>query len=97
MSTATAEQKQAGVISSSEMLQHWQAHRGLTRKVIEAFPEKEFFDYSIGGMRPFAAMVGELLAIAAPGLKQIVGGLAEKLDEGLKADRSKASILALWD
>ena len=97
MSTATAEQKQASVVSSSDLLQHWQGHRGLTRKVIEAFPEKEFFEYSIGGMRPFAAMVGELLAIAAPGLKQIVGGPAEKLDEELKAERSKASILAQWD
>ena len=97
MSTATAAQQQASVISSSELLQHWQGHRALTRKVIEAFPEKEFFEYSIGAMRPFAAIVGELLAIAAPGLKQIVGGPAEKLDEEIKVERSKASLLAQWD
>ncbi|MGY0035511.1 hypothetical protein [Pedobacter sp. NJ-S-72] len=51
------------VINTTELLAHWQGHRNLTRKVIEAFPEKELFNYSIGGMRNFAGMVMELLAI----------------------------------
>lgn len=84
-------------ITSANLLEHWQGHRGLTRRVIEAFPEKEFFEYSIGGMRPFAGMVQELLAIAAPGLRQIVGGETEQLNEHLDHQNSKAHLLALWD
>ena len=87
----------ATFITSVNLLEHWQGHRGLTRRVIEAFPEKEFFKYSVGGMRPFAAMVQELLAIAAPGLLQIVGGDTEELNEHLDHQNSKAQLLALWD
>ncbi|MDQ4139884.1 MAG: DinB family protein [Bacteroidota bacterium] len=87
----------ASFISAANLLEHWQGHRGLTRRVIEAFPEKEFFEYSVGGMRPFASMVQELLAIAAPGLRQIVGGDTEELNEHLDHQNNKAQLLALWD
>lgn len=91
------ENQTATVITSAELLQHWQGHRSLTRRVIEAFPEKEFFEYSIGSMRPFAAMAQELLAIAVPGLRQIAAGSAEELNEHLEQATSKAAILNLWD
>lgn len=96
MDTTTKKQV-ISVITSRELLQHWQGHRSLTRKVIEAFPEKAFFEYSIGGMRPFAAMVQELLAIAVPGLREIVGHGTEKLYEHVKETTSKESILSMWD
>jgi len=41
------------VITPSELLEHWQGHRRLTRRMIEAFPEDAFFNHTIGGMRPF--------------------------------------------
>src|SRR5438128_2278736 len=97
MDTTTIKSQTASVITSSELLKHWQGHRTLTRKVIEAFPEKELFEYSIGSMRPFAAIVRELLAIAAPGLREIVLGATEKLNDDLEAADSKANILKLWD
>ncbi len=97
MNMTATENSTASVITSAELLEHWQGHRGLTRKVIEAFPEKELFDYSIGGMRPFAGIVQELLAIAVPGLKQIVSGEAESLNEHIEAANSKENILGLWD
>lgn len=34
--------KQAEVITSQELFKHWMGHRHLTRRVIEAFPEKDF-------------------------------------------------------
>lgn len=52
--TATAV---AVVITPEELLKHWQGHRNLTRRVIDAFPEEALFKHSIGGMRPFAEMV----------------------------------------
>ena len=42
------------IITSNELLDHWVGHRRLTRRTIEAFPEKELFTYSVGSMRPFA-------------------------------------------
>lgn len=85
------------VFTPAQLLKHWQGHRALTRRVIEAFPEKEFFEFSIGGMRPFSAITAELLAIAVPGLKQIATGAADSLDEDPSKFTSKAQILEKWD
>lgn len=52
------------VITSTDLINHWQGHRGLTRRTIEAFPEEAFFKHTIGGMRPFSEMIMELLGIA---------------------------------
>ena len=37
--------------------------RALTRNVIEAFPEKELFEFSVANLRPFSQMVEEFLMI----------------------------------
>lgn len=85
------------VLTKEELLIHWQGHRQLTRQVIEAFPEKEFFAYRIGGMRTFAQMTMELLAIAAPGIEELVTGKQAELEENLEHIKTKASILEMWD
>jgi uncharacterized damage-inducible protein DinB len=97
MDTTIIKTQTAAVITSAELLEHWQGHRRLTRRVIEAFPEKEFFEFSVGGLRPFAGMVQELLAIAVPGIRQMAGGEEEELNQHLDQANSKAKILALWD
>src|SRR5690606_25811377 len=86
----------AGVISSEELRKHWQGYRDLTRRVIAAFPEKEFFEFSIGGMRTAAQLAMELLSIAAPGMRQIANGTTEELSEE-PAFKTKAEALELWD
>jgi uncharacterized damage-inducible protein DinB len=58
-------------ITPDAFLQHWQGHRRLTRRVIDAFPEDKLFDFSIGGMRPFGALALEMLAIGVPMLRGI--------------------------
>lgn len=87
----------AEIITPAELLKHWQGHRSLTRRVIEAFPEKELFEFSIGGMRTFAEMVMELLGIAGPGLKEIVTGQTTELNEHLDLGKSKQKMLEAWD
>ena len=87
----------ATFISPADMLAHWQGHRNVTRRVIAAFPEKELFEFSIGGMRTFSAIVQELLALGAPGLRQIAMETNEKLNEDIKEANSKENILRLWD
>lgn len=85
------------VISMEALLKHWQGHRNLTRRVIELFPEKEFFEFSIGGMRTFAELTSELLAIGAPGMKGIVNReVAPYLEDTTKAT-SKGEYLEKWD
>lgn len=83
-------------ISSQEFLQSWLGHRNLTRRVIERFPEKELFEFSIGGMRTFADLVKEMLSIAVPGLKGIVTNTVEKYNHNLDIT-TKEALLAQWD
>ena len=85
------------VIDSKSLLLHWQGHRNLTRRVIDFFPEEEFFNYSIGGMRPFGTMVMELLAIAAPGMAEIATGRKSDFDERKDFKGSKEDVLKMWD
>lgn len=84
-------------LTPNQLLEHWQGHRQLTRRVIDTFPEDKLFNHSIGGMRPFAEMVAELLAIAGPGLQEIVTEKQAELDENIDFGNSKAQMLRLWD
>lgn len=86
----------ANIVSKEALLEHWLGHRNLTRRVIEAFPEKELFSFTIGGMRPFSDLVKELLSIAVPGLQGIVSNTTEGYNHDLKLE-TKAELLAQWD
>lgn len=90
--TATAE-----IISKQQLLNHWQGHRSLTRRVIEAFPEKDFFEFSIGGMRPFSGLASELISIGVPALKSIVSGEEHAYTEEGFIFTTKAEYLQKWD
>ncbi len=91
------ETKISQIITPEQLLAHWQGHRALTRKCIEVFPEKEFFEYSLGGMRTFSKLIEELIAIGAPGLRQLVTRETEELNEKLDHQNSKMKILDTWD
>jgi uncharacterized damage-inducible protein DinB len=82
------------VITTEQLLDHWQGHRRVTRRIIEAFPEKELFEFSIGGMRPFAVLAGELIGMAVPIARGVATG-AWTNDE--HAPKTKADLLRLWD
>ena len=88
-------------IAKDQLLQHWQGHRNLTRRVIEAFPEDKLFNHTIGGMRPFAEMALEMIHMAAPGLKGIVTGewveFGEISGSDITKPTTKEELLKLWD
>lgn len=84
-------------LTTNEFLTHWQGHRNLTRRVIEAFPEKELFEFSVGGMRSFAELTKEFLAIAAPGLKEIINNVSVPFDEKKEELKTKTALLKAWD
>ncbi|MBW8523209.1 damage-inducible protein DinB [Chryseobacterium chendengshani] len=84
-------------ISAAQLLEHWQGHRNLTRRVIEMFPEKDLFEFSIGKMRPFAKLAVELISIGGPALKGIVEAQVEAFSEEAFQPKTKEDILAKWD
>ena len=47
----------AQIINKDQLLKHWLGHRKVTRRTLDSFPEKELFEFSIGGMRTFAQLM----------------------------------------
>src|SRR5579885_3233583 len=88
---------QTTVLSSQALLDHWQGHRRLTRRVIEAFPEDKLFSFSVGSMRPFSEMVKEFLKMTEPIAHGVATGEWKSFGAGLDSVRSKADLLKLWD
>src|SRR3546814_8073523 len=78
-------------LTPADILKHWQGHRTLTRRVIEAIPEEALFTHSIGGMRPFAELAMELNRMAAPGAHGVVTGEWKELDVFAKEQGMDAS------
>ena len=90
------------VITESQMLEHWQGHRKLTRRVIAAFPEDKLFQFSISGMRPFAEMAIELIDISDPGIEGMATGNWGNQDSWDHSSEksglsTKQAILSKWD
>jgi uncharacterized damage-inducible protein DinB len=85
----------APILTPQQFLEHWQGHRALTRRVIEAFPENELFEFSVGGMRPFSVLAMEFIGMAAPTLNGVITGKWA----GFAGDKptTKAELLRLWD
>ena len=81
--------------SPKALLDHWQGHRTLTRRMIEAFPEDQLFTYSLGGMRTFGQFATELLRMAGPTVEGIATGNWSDLSKIEPTSRDE--ILKLWD
>lgn len=99
MENTTQVSVEAAVITPAQLLRQWQNHRTLTRRVIDAFPEKELYTFSIGGMRPFAELAMEIVGMAVPGLKGVVTGDWENGQDvfSKKVPATKKQLLDLWD
>ncbi|MEO9036147.1 MAG: DinB family protein [Gemmatimonadaceae bacterium] len=85
----------AVVISPDQFREAWQGHRTLTRRTIAAFPDDKLFSYSIGGMRPYSALVMEFIGMATPTLEGIITGKWAQFAPA--AATTKEDLLALWD
>jgi hypothetical protein len=103
MNTNTLETTATTAAITPEMLlDHWQGHRRLTRRVIEVFPEDKLFSHSIGGMRPFSELVLEFLGMTIPGIQGVVTGEWHTLDQMPHHSRkavpiTKKELLERWD
>lgn len=100
--TAT-EPTTAVILTHEQLLEHWQGHRNITRRLIERFPADQLFSYSLGGMRPFSALAMEVLGIASSGVHGFATGgewltMQELLKHtGLTNPTNKEELLQLWD
>ncbi len=92
MATATAEIE---VLTAEELLKHWQGHRRVTRKTIEAFPEDKLFQFSVGGMRTFSDLVWEFIGMAVPIVDGVATGKWERFEGAMPT--SKSGLLKVWD
>lgn len=84
------------------LLGHWQGHRRVTRRVIQAFPEDQLFTFSVGGMRPFAALALEMISMASAGSRGIATGHWATGPElmhhsGDPGPHTSEALLRLWD
>jgi uncharacterized damage-inducible protein DinB len=91
-----------GIFTPDALLEHWQGHRRVTRRMIEAFPEDKLFTYSIGGMRPFSDLVMEFIGMAEPGIEGVVTGnwnIVNDLPHHAKNNlpKTKKELLERWD
>ncbi|HTE47268.1 MAG TPA: DinB family protein [Gemmatimonadaceae bacterium] len=91
----TPAQSSALVLSPEQFLQHWQGHRGLTRRVIDAFPDDKLFTYSVGNMRPFSTLAMEFVGMGVPTLNGVI--TKEWKSYAAPEAKTKADILKLWD
>lgn len=90
----------AVVITPQQLLEHWQGHRKLTRRTIEAYPEDKIWTFSVAGMRSFGELIQELLRMAAPSIKGLVEKRwpsLEEVSEGYLKAKTKEELLAVWD
>ena len=90
MSTASA-----SFITPDALLSHWQGHRRLTRRVIDAFPDDTLFTFSIGGMRTFGDLAMELQSMALPMARGLATG--DWQTTFTREPRPKQELLRMWD
>jgi uncharacterized damage-inducible protein DinB len=82
-------------ITPDALLAHWQGHRRLTRRVIDAFPDDKLFTFSVGGMRPFGALAMEMVTMAVPMVQGAISG--DWSASSSREPRPKQEVLRLWD
>lgn len=86
-------------ITPEGLLEHWQGHQRLTRRVIKAFPENQLFSFAPAApMRSFGGMVLELIRMVEPTLDGFLSGEWVTPD-WLGIERqvfSKAELLDMW-
>lgn len=85
-------------LSPQAVLAHWQGHRALTRRTIEAFPDDALFSFKPAEpLRSFGEMMLEVIGMMAPTLHYLTSGEWSPAMPDLGHVRSKAALLTAWD
>ncbi|MEF2280049.1 DinB family protein [Deinococcus sp. YIM 134068] len=98
MTQATATAQPAALLTPEHLLTHWQGHRRLTRRMIEAFPEDQLFTFTAAPpMRSFGALAWELYNVSAYMLDGLVSDEWPNPDSSAPEPQDRAALLAAWD
>jgi uncharacterized damage-inducible protein DinB len=94
-SSATTSTANASVFTSDQLRDHYQGHRRVTRRMIEAFPNDKLFTFAVGNMRPFSALVLEFIRMGLPIVRGVATGkwTADEIGD----PQSKSDLLRIWD
>jgi hypothetical protein len=97
--TNTSTEKKSVAITPDVLRKHWQGHRRVTRRLIEAFPEDKLFTYSIGGMRPASELFLEMIGMSKPGMNGVATGFWDTPGHHKNQDKptTRHDLLRLWD
>jgi uncharacterized damage-inducible protein DinB len=82
-------------LTPEALLEHWQGHRRLTRRVIEAFPADQLFSFSLAGLRNFGTLACEFISMTTPMVNGMLTGEWKGFE--MAGFNSKAAVLAKWD
>ena len=85
------------LLTPEALLTNFKDVRALTRKVIEAFPEKDLFELSIANLRPFSGMVEEFLMITNYIFTETLHEKHTPFYTEGEFPTTKEGVLALWD
>ena len=85
------------LLTPSALLSNFKDARALTRNVIEAFPEKDLFEFSIANLRPFSQMVEEFLMITNYIFTETLHEKHTPFYTEGQFPTTKTEVLALWD
>ncbi len=80
------------LLTLEQFYNHWQGHRKLTIRTVEAFPEDKLFTFNVEPMRTFGEIAKEIMGVETYTLNGIISGKWEwKQDETIT---TKESLLA---
>ena len=85
------------LLTPEALLTNFKDVRALTRKVIEAFPEKDLFEFNIANLRPFSGMVEEFLMITNYIFTETLHEKHTPFYTEGEFPTTKEGVLALWD
>lgn len=85
------------LLTPSALLSNFKDARALTRNVMEAFPEKDLFEFSIANLRPFSQMVEEFLMITNYIFTETLHEKHTPFYTEGQFPTTKTEVLALWD
>jgi uncharacterized damage-inducible protein DinB len=87
----------SGLLTPEMVLEHWEGHRRLTRRTIEAFPEDRLFAYTpTKPLRTFGEMMLEVLEVVEPNLRGFLSGEWVWKDKYTHVNTERA-LLDAWD
>jgi uncharacterized damage-inducible protein DinB len=82
------------LLTLEQFYNHWQGHRRLTIRTVEAFPEDKLFSYNVEPMRPFGKLMIEVLMVEGHFLHGILSGDWAWKPDFIRASSKKDLLIA---